>query len=779
VGTKRVATEPAERIRELRTLLERANRAYYVDASPIMSDAEFDRLLEQLESLEADHPELEDPNSPTTRVGGEPIDEFRSIRHAVPMLSIDNTYFLTGADKNEKDKHATSLEDWVERMQRELAGAGEPPRFACDPKIDGVAVSLRYEGGRLAHAVTRGDGERGDDITHAARTVRSIPLTLAPGEGVADAPPAPDVLEIRGEIFIPDSEFERINDERRARDDEPFMNPRNACAGTLKSLDPKIAAERTLRFIAHGRGQLSDDGFAQTHMELMANACALGVPISGHLSLCASLEEIIDAISAFRETRQELDYQTDGMVVRVNRFDQQAALGRTAKSPRWIIAYKFAAERKATTIVGVDHQVGKTGKITPRAVMEPALLAGTRVRHASLHNYGIVRTKDVRVGDTVVVEKAGEIIPYIIEVDRAKRPKGAEPIEAPEACPECGGPIEVEPPEAADEPRTETARRCINPECPAQVREKLIWFAGRNQMDIEGLGESTVDQIRATRLDPDDPRRAELGVTPETPEIPLDHFADVFRLGEHRDALLTLDRMGEKKVRNLLNGIDAAKGRGLARVLAGMGIRHVGGATAKQLARMFADLDALLAAEEWQLRPKTLSSSQAESKGLPRDPKDRPETGLGRITAPLVHAYLHSEAATRAFEGLREVGVDLTSHDYAKSPMRWQGKSLVNRASGGGPIEMQLEVGGTPEVSSQISGKTIVLTGSLERFERAELRDLLESLGARVTGSVSSKTDVVIAGESPGSKLDKARELGVEVWDEAALLDALPADAHP
>ncbi|MEQ8850209.1 MAG: NAD-dependent DNA ligase LigA [Phycisphaerales bacterium] len=722
-----------KRITELRDLLDRANRAYYVDADPFISDREYDERLAELARLEADHPELDDPASPTKRVGGEPIDGFRTVPHAVPMLSIDNTYA------------EGEVRAWVERVAKRLSGEGlfgGSSTFVCDPKIDGVALSLRYESGVLVHALTRGDGTKGDDVTHAARTVRAIPLKLH-GD-------APDVLEVRGEIFIPNPEFERINAEREAAGDEPFMNPRNACAGTIKQLDPTAAADRKLAFVAHGRGEISDDAFANSHTEFTSKIRALGLPTSPHQQSADDADAIVRAIEDFDKKRGTLDYATDGMVVRVDGFAQQAELGVTSKSPRWCIAYKYPAERKPTKLLEVQHMVGKTGRITPRAVLEPVLLAGTTVRHASLHNYGLVRSKDIRVGDTVLVEKAGEIIPQVMGVVAEERPKGARRITAPDACPTCGGVVEVEPAEAIDAPETETGRRCVNPECPAQVREKLIWFAGRNQMDIDGLGESTIDQIRATALDADDPRRVELGVPADTPTIPLEHFADIFALGDHRDALLTLDRMGEKKVDNLIAGIEAAKDRGLARVLGGMGIRHVGTATSKLLARAFADLDALLQADAWQLMPQAVNRMSRPKRlritGSEDVLKSEYETGLGEDTAPIVHAFLHSEAAKNAFAGLRRAGVDLTSKEYHAA---------------------------AAAADSPFAGKTVVLTGTLESFTRPELTERLERLGAKVTGSVSKNTDLVIAGESAGSKLEKARKLGVEVRDEAWLLKRL------
>ncbi len=741
---------PRERILHLRALLERANRAYYVDAAPVMADAEFDRLLNELADLERANPDLADPNSPTARVGGQPIKGFRTVRHTSPMMSIDNTY------------DAAMLREWHERVLRGLRGEDESDLFAsaggggksggaaagkdqplmlvADAKIDGVAVSLRYEGGRLVQALTRGDGVKGDDVTHNVRTIRSLPLTLDR---------APKVLEVRGEVCFPLEEFVRINTEREAAGDDVFMNPRNAAAGTLKQIDAAVTATRRLAFVAHGRGEVSDGGIvAEGHAAFIAELAKLGVPVNKPLARSASLAEIIAAIHAFAAARHMAPFATDGVVVRVDSFAQQQALGTTSKSPRWAVAFKYPAERKTTKLLRVDHQVGKTGKITPRAVMEPVLLAGTMVRHATLHNYGRILQSpvnpdqpegdktDIRIGDMIYVEKAGEVIPYVPGVDVSQRPKGAKRVAPPVRCPECDGPVEVEPPEAAEKPALETQRRCVNPECPAQVRERLIWFAGRKQMDIDGLGEKTVDQIRATGA------------------IPLNTFADIFRLHKHRAALVNLDRMGEKKVENLLAGIEAAKSRGLGKVLAGLGVRHVGDTTAKLLTKRFKDVDALLAASVRDLMPKTkLSAAEAARLKVSAQPLDGPETGLGIDTAPVVHAYLHSEAGRRTFRELAAEGVDLTSRDFVPA-----GASAATTGTG------------------FWTGKRIVLTGTLENWEREALKDVLEGLGAKVAGSVSAKTDLVIAGPGAGSKLADAQRLNVRVWSEADLTRQLGND---
>ncbi len=728
---------------QLRTLLDRANRAYYAKFDPIMSDVEFDRLMAELGELERQHPELDDPDSPTKRVGGEPIEGFTQVRHRVAMMSIDNSY-------DEGD-----VRDWVTRCERllkeagaigdgdALFGGGNKPAlaFVADPKVDGIACSLRYEKGKLVLAATRGDGTTGDDITQAARAIRAIPLTL----DASHAAP-PEVLEIRGEIYFPLDQFARVNQEREEEGEDPFMNPRNAAAGTLKQLDPRIVAKRGLAFSGWGRGEVSDEEFAPTFWELLDRLRELGVPVSPHATRCTNVSDVLDAIHAFADARHTMPFAVDGMVVRVDSFAHQRALGVTSKSPRWAIAFKYPAERASTRLIRVDHQVGKTGKITPRATMEPVLLAGSTVQHATLHNYGRIRqaptnpddlsapTTDIRINDTVFIEKAGEVIPYVSGVKLDARPANATVIVPPDRCPVCVGPVEIEPPEGEADPLLETARRCVNPECPAQVREKLIWFAGRKQMDIEGLGEKTVDQIR------------------ESAKIPLNSFADVFRLSEHRGALIELDRMGEKKVDNLLAGIEAAKSRGLARVLAGMGMRHVGDSTARALARRFASLEDLLAAPVWALMPQAVNRmSKPKRKALTGTEEPLGEsydTGLGEDTAPVVHAYLHSSVAQRTFKDLAKAGVDLSSKDVAA-------------AREAAPAD------------SPFLGKTVVLTGSLEAFDRTAMTERLERLGAKVSSSVSKKTSIVIAGPGAGSKLEKARELGVEVWDEAQLLEAL------
>lgn len=685
-----------KRIEHLRDLLERANRAYFVDAQPLMSDRDYDELMHELIALEEEFPEFADSGSPSHRIGGAPIEGFRAVAHAVPMMSIDNTYSIE------------DLKAWHERILRGLGRNGDEAlvggnglRYYCDPKVDGVAVSLRYEGGGLVHAVTRGDGMRGDDVTPQVRTVRAIPLRLdAKTSGKTGGPPAasiPEILEIRGEIYMPNAEFERINRKREAAGEPAFANARNSTAGTLKSLDPTVVAQRRLSFIAHGRGEIRGWDDLDCASEFFSRIRLLGVPVSGLARVCQTFEEVVETIEQFAGRRAALGYGVDGMVVRVDRFDQQQELGVTSKSPRWCIAYKYPAEQGETTLVQVDWQVGKNGTLTPRATMEPIFLAGTTITHATLHNIEEIHRKDLRIGDRVIIEKAGEIIPQVVRPLVERRAGTEKQIEAPAKCPACSAPTEREGPKVY----------CVNPECPAQFREKLKWFVGRGQMDIDGVGEKLVDQLVDAGL--------------------VHHFADLFLL--NRDQLLSLERMGEKSADNLLRSITEAKGRGLARVLAGLGIPHVGTATAKTLARHFRNAGEVLAADQATLL-------------------DLPD--FGEITAETVHRYLQSTQGRGAFERLEKAGVELVSREYRDEDA---------------PVAP----------CGPFAGKTIVLTGTLDSFERKKLTELLESRGAKVSGSVSTKTDLVIAGQSAGSKLDKARELGIEIWDEARLLGVLPS----
>ena len=460
-----MAADIAQRLEKLREAIRKHDRQYFVLAEPLISDAEYDKLLAELRGLEAAHPELVTPDSPTQRVGGQPIEGFEHVRHSVPMLSIDNTY------------DETQLREFDGRVRKILGKASY--RYVMDPKIDGVAVSLRYEGGRLALAASRGDGETGDVITHNVRTLRSIPLKLHGRDW-------PEVLEVRGEICWPWDDFRRFNAEREAAGKETFANPRNATAGTLKQLDPRNVSGRKLVFVAHGFGMIEPQK-EKTHTALFERFKSWGIPVSPHSAEAEDIEGVIAHVNAWKPRRSELPYETDGLVIKVDSLDQREKLGVTSRHPRWCIAFKYPAEQAESKIVNIDFQVGKLGTITPRAIMEPVFLAGTTVRHATLHNFDQVDRLDVRIGDTVVVEKAGEIIPQVIRVVAEKRPKGAKPIGRPKKCPECAG--EVEQDEGG------VYLRCINPKCPAQLKEHIGHFCGRDQMDIEGIGEALIEQL--------------------------------------------------------------------------------------------------------------------------------------------------------------------------------------------------------------------------------------------------------------------------------------------
>ncbi len=696
----------AKRIAELRDQIRRHDHLYYVKAQPEISDRQYDTLMHKLQQLEQAHPDLVTDDSPTRRVGGRPIDEFQTVAHTVRMLSIDNTY----------DRGA--LYDWARRSEKRLGQDEQPgehesrslfgaegeqveravtePRFVCEPKIDGVAISLRYETGRLVRALTRGDGQQGDDVTHNIRTVRAIPLSLQQGEG----PDLPGVLEVRGEVFMTFSGFARLNDARAEAGEQPFMNPRNATAGTLKQLDPRKIEDRELWFYAHGRGAIEPDAFAR-HSELLEALRAWGVPTNPATAAATDIDAAWDFVQQFDRAREQLDYPVDGVVVKVDRYDQQQKLGHTSKAPRWCIAYKYAPDQATTVVRDIEPKVGKTGKITPRAIMDPVLLAGTTVQHATLHNFGQVQRLDVRIGDTVVIEKAGEIIPQVIEVKLDQRPADAKPIDPPERCPECETDVVIE----RDADETETGRFCPNPECPAQFRETLIHFAGRGQMDIDGLGEKLIDQLLENDL--------------------VHSFADLYAL--ETGQLSSLERMGEKSASNVVAGIEQSKGRGLSRVLASLGIRHIGTATARSLCRRFRNIEAL---------SKASTDDLAEVEDV------------GPIVAASLHNWLAGDRGQQAIADLRHAGVDLTSHE-------------------------------TPDPGdaddSPVAGKTIVITGSLAAWTRDDLKERLEAMGAKVTASVSRRTDILIAGDDPGGKLDKARELGVAIWGPDDLDDALGA----
>ncbi len=660
-----MADSVAKRVARLRDQIREHDHAYYVLGAPTVSDRAYDQLFSELTALEAEHPELVTADSPTQRVGGAPISGFEHVDHAIPMLSVDNTY------------DAAQLREFDERVAKGLGG--ETYRYVVDPKVDGIAVAIHYESGVFLRAVTRGDGKVGDDISHNVRTIPSVPLRLT-GEDV------PKKLEVRGEIVWPIEAFTKFNQQRAGEGKETLANPRNGAAGTLKQLDPKNVVGRGLQFVAHGFGQI-DPLLAHSASELFEQFRGWGIPTSPYGESAASIDEIIDQLDDWEARRRELPYETDGLVIKVDDLDQRDALGATSRYPRWCIAYKFAAEQAESVLRSVDFQVGKLGTITPRAVMDPMQLSGTTVRHAPLHNFDQVARLDVRIGDTVVVEKAGEIIPQVVRVVVEKRPKGAKKILPPAECPVCEGDVEK------DEGGVYV--RCINPSCPAQLKERLIYFAGRDQMDIEGAGQVVIETLVEKDY--------------------LAGYADFYSLRKQRDELIKLDGMGETSVDKLLAGIEASKQQPLSRVLSALNIRHVGASTAELLADHFGTMDAVREADEEKLVEVD---------------------GVGPELAASIVQFFKSKEGDRAVSGLANAGVNMAQ------PKR-------NQAEGG-----------------VFDGMTVVVTGTLESMSRKDAQTLVKSLGGKVAGSVSKKTSLVVFGEAAGSKLQKAKELGVETMDE-------------
>ena len=579
-------TSPADEIQALRAEIAHHNRLYYVEAAPTIDDRDYDRLLARLQTLEVAHPELVTPESPTQRVGGAPLDGFATVQHAVPMLSIDNTY------------NFDEVREWDARVRRTL-NPDEPVEYAVELKVDGVAVSARYEGGKFVLGATRGDGDHGDDITGNLKTVRGVPRTLGNDP--------PKLLEIRGEVYMTAVELARLNELRVAAEEAPFANPRNATAGSLKLLDPKLCAKRRLRFIAHGLGR-TEGIDARSYSAILEELKSFGIPISPHNARYDSIDAVIAHAERWRTERHTLDYQTDGLVVKVDDLGQRERLGSRSKSPRWVIAYKYEAEEATTKVLQISVQVGKTGKLTPVAELRPVLLAGTTVKRASLHNADEIKRKDVRIGDTVVIQKAGEIIPQVLRVETDQRDGSEVPYEFPDTCPSCGGLVERES-DGVD-------LRCLNPpaNCPEQLKEAIRWFAHRDSMDVDGLGEKLITQLVDRKL--------------------VQTLADLYRLDAA--TLASLERMGKKSAENLVAAIEGTKTRSLDRFLTGLTIRHVGTRSAEILAERFGTLEATEQA--------TLSDFEATP-------------GLGPVVAASVFDFFGRESSRQLLGDLRAVGV--------------------------------------------------------------------------------------------------------------------------
>jgi DNA ligase (NAD+) len=657
------------RIEDLREKLDQYNYEYYVLDNPTVLDSTYDELMKELINLEETYPEYKTDTSPTVRVGGQALDVFEKVIHKIPMLSLGNAF-------GEAD-----LKDF-DRKIRQITN--NDIIYVAELKIDGLAVSLHYENGSFIQGATRGDGSIGEDITHNLKTIKSIPLKLK----------QPASLEVRGEAFMAKSTLEKLNEEREAKGEVLLANPRNAAAGSLRQLDPKIASKRGLDFYSYAVSDAESHGFI-SHSDSLNYLDKLGFKTNSERKVCNGIEEVINFVNAWQEKRSILPYEIDGIVIKVDNLNLQKELGFTAKSPRWAIAYKFPAEEVSTRIIDIELNVGRTGVVTPTAILEPVKVAGTIVRRATLHNEDIIKGKDLRIGDYVVIRKAGDIIPEVVKVQQDKRTGEEKTFTMPTNCPECESNLE--------RIQGEVALRCINSSCPAQIREGLIHFVSRNAMNIEGLGEKVVEQLFAGGL--------------------IHRVSDIYTL--NAEQLLPLERMGDKSVQNLLTSIEASKKNSLEKLLFGLGIRHVGAKAAKTLAQSFNSIDDLMnATVEEILQIPEIGDKMAES----------------------IHEYFNNEESQKLISDLKEFGVNTVYLGAKKAEI---------------------------STDSIFNGKTIVLTGTLSKLGRKEATEKIEELGGKVTGSVSKKTDLLIAGEEAGSKLDKAQQLGIEIWDEERLLQEL------
>jgi DNA ligase (NAD+) len=652
------------------------DHAYYVEARPTISDFDYDKLYRELLELEQQFPNLVTPDSPSQRVGGKPVSEFKPSQHLRPMMSLDNTY------------SQEEVRQFVERVQKLVPG--EKLDWIVEPKVDGLAINLRYINGVLTVGATRGDGTTGDDITENLKTIRSLPLRLATRRQAT----IPSTMEVRGEVFLTKEMFARINAERQSAGEEVFANPRNAAAGSLKQLDPRIVAKRKLDIVLYGVGQVEGGNPPATQLELLDWLGGLGFRTPEKHWHCQSVDDLLKAIDALDQIRDHFAYETDGAVIKLNSLALRARIGVTSKAPRWGMAYKYAPEQAETRLKAITIQVGRTGKLTPVAELEPVFLAGTTVKRATLHNEDQIRRLDVLVGDTVVIQKAGEIIPEVVRVVTARRTGDEKAFQFPHQCPECGS--KAAKGVAADGDAADW--RCTNPDCPAQVRGRIEHWCGRGAMDIEGGGEVMATQLVKKGL--------------------VHQVSDLYRLTLAE--LLTLERMGEKSAQNFLDGIAASKSRDAWRLLFGLGILHVGAGVAKALMRHFPDIDELFAAGANEL-------CQAED--------------IGDVIAQSLLQWHGDPQNRELLARLKLAGLNFSS-------------SLFSKAAASGVF----------------AGKTFVLTGTLPTLSREAATAKIESLGGKVSGSVSKKTDFVLAGEEAGSKLEKAQKLGVRIIDEPEFL---------
>ncbi len=653
-----------EHIASLRDDLNQHNYRYYVLDNPIIPDAEYDRLFQELKQLEDAHPELRSPESPTERVGAQPLSAFQQIKHKLPMLSLDNVF-----DEQEFSQFYT-------RTQERL-GLAEPLEFAAEPKLDGVAVSLFYEKGKLAYGATRGDGVTGEDITHNVRTISSIPLALLGAD-------YPAQLEVRGEVYMPAAAFEKTNAAAEKAGERLFVNPRNAASGSLRQLDPSVTAKRGLRFCAYSIGFFDGGQVPSNHFNVMAWLQSLGIPISPELRLCKNLDDCLAYYASLANKRPTLPYEIDGIVFKVNAFSDQKELGFVSRAPRWAVAYKFPAQEAVTTLKNVEFQVGRTGAVTPVARLEPVFVGGVTVSNATLHNMDEIERLDLRIGDRVVIHRAGDVIPKVVRTIVEQRPVDARRVVLPQSCPECGSPVE--------KLEEESVARCTgNLMCAAQLKEAMKHFVSRKAFDIDGMGDKLVEQLIAKDL--------------------LSDVADIFTLRE--GDLRLLERMGEKSAQKLVAAIARAREIEFSRFIYALGIREVGETTSRTLAEAFESMDALMKA------------SQDELLGL----KD-----VGPVVAKHIGHFFMADNNRRLVQRLLDHGVRI---QY--------------------PVI---------ETSQHLSGLTFVITGTLADYTRDEMKAVLIARGAKVSGSISKNTDYLVAGESAGSKLKKAEELGVRILTE-------------
>jgi len=662
--------ELEKRVEELNDLLHSYGHAYYVLDKPIVSDATFDSYFQELLKIEAEFPELKYPDSPTQRVGGEILSGFGKVTHENPMLSLSNAF-------NEED-----LRDFDRRVKE---ATGAKASYICELKIDGLAISLRYVDGKFMQGATRGDGTIGEDITANLKTIRTVPLRLK----------EPVSLEVRGEAYMPKGSFVKLNEARDEAGEEPFANPRNAAAGSLRQLDPKISASRNLAIFVYAIGGDGTEYGVDSHSEALTYVDGLGFETNKERERCATIDEVIAYVEKWVEKRTELDYETDGIVIKVDSFEDQEQLGFTARSPRWATAFKFPAQEVITKLTDIELSVGRTGVVTPTAILEPVLVDGSTVGRASLHNEDLIKEKDIRIGDTVIIRKAGDIIPEVVAPMTENRTGDEVPFAMPDNCPECDSElIRLE---------GEVALRCVNPKCPAQMKEAIIHFVSRNAMNIEGIGERVVEQLYREEL--------------------VHDVSDLYTLT--KEQLIDLERMGEKSVSNLLTAIETSKENSLEKMLFGLGIRHVGVKAASILAEEYGTLEALM-------------NATAEELILIHE--------IGDKVAESLTTYFSNEDVLGVLRKLESYGLNLTYKGQLRQDVPTEG---------------------------QFAGKTIVLTGKLFEMTRGEAKNKIESLGGKVTGSVSKSTDLVVAGEAAGSKLIRAEELEITVWNEEQLIEAL------